>query len=328
MNRVNQILGAALVVQLVITGGVYFGNRPATADQKQMALLNTDKKTIDHITIDGGETKRLVLSKINGQWQLPDYHQLPANQGAVNKLLNSLASTKSGWPVATTASSRERFEVANDKFEKKLLLGRGDTVVQTLYLGTSPAYRQLHVRRGGENEVYAVKLNSYDFPIKPVDWLDKTLLQPKGDIANLKGPGFAFNKQAENWRLTTGKGEPIKKEIEKITNTLARLNVLAAVNKSASKSDYRLVVKAGGDTLTYGFFKDGDDRYVRRNDYSQAFKISKADYDKITRETASQLVKQTVRKEKHSMAKTKTRNKKHTKSNAKQEVMSGDKKHS
>lgn len=302
MNRFNQVLGAALAVQVVIVGGLYFGSQPPAADQVQMALLNTEQRQIDRITINEGDGKQTVLSKVDGKWQLSNYHQLPANQSKVSDILNTLETTKSGWPVATTESSRERFEVADESFQKKVVFSQGEKEIQTLYMGTSPGFRQLHVRRAGEDEVYSVKLNSYDFPSQNTNWLDKTLLRPKGDIASLKGADYAFTKQGNEWKVSDGDGEPVKEEIEKITSTLSRLNIQSAEDKSADQIDYELTVKAAGDTLNYRFFKDGSDYFVSRDDYSQAFKINKSDYEKITGQTAIQLVKHVDIEEQSSIA--------------------------
>lgn len=82
------------------------------------------------------------------------------------------------------------------------------------------------------------------------------------------------------------------KEIEKITNTLTRLNIQSAEDTPADSTDYELTVKAAGDTLTYRFFKDGSEHFVRRDDYSQTFRINKSDYEKITGQTTTQLVHQ------------------------------------
>jgi len=291
MNRFNQVLGVALAVQVVIASGLYFGSQPPAADQVQMTLLNTEKGQIDRIRIDDGDGKQITLSKVDGKWKLPEYHQLPANQSKVADILNTLETTKTDWPVATTESSRERFEVTDGNFQKRVVLSQGDKEVQTLYLGTSPGFRQLHVRRSGENEVYAVKLNSYDFPSQNTTWLDKTLLQTKGDIASLKGADYTLTKQGDEWQVSDGDGDPVEAEIEKITSTLARLNIQGAVDRSVDQIDYELTVKAAGDTLNYRFFKDGSDHFVSRDDYSQAFKINKSDYEKITAQTATRLVK-------------------------------------
>jgi len=293
MNRFNQILIAALVVQIVLAGGIYFGSRTPSAEQTQMALLSADKSRINRITIDEGDDRQTVLSKVDGTWQLPGYHQLPANQSKVDELIARLETTNSGWPVATTESSRHRFKVGDEDFQKKVILSNGDDALLTLYLGTSPGFRQLHIRKAGEDEVYAVKLNSYDFPSQNADWLDKTLLQPEGDIAGLKGPDFSLDKQNDSWQLAEGTGEVIKEEINKITGTLKRLTVQGVEDKPVDKSSYELSVTAAGNTHLYRFFKEGSDHYLSRDDYAEVFKINKSDYEQITGLSATQLVKKT-----------------------------------
>lgn len=305
MNRFNQVLSAALAVQVVIAGGLYFGSQPTAENRVQMALLNTEQGQIDRISIDEGDSKQITLSKVDGEWQLPGYHQLPANQIKVSSILNVLETTKTSWPVAITESSRERFEVSDENFQKKVVLSQGDKEIQTLYLGTSPGFRQLHVRRAGEDEVYAVKLNSYDFPSQNTNWLDKTLLQPKGSITSLKGADYAFTKQGNEWQVSDSNGVPVKAEIEKITTTLTRLNIQGAEHRSVDQIDYELTVNTADDILNYHFFKDGNDHFVSRDDYSQAFKINKSDYEKITGQTATQLVKHVDIEEQSAIAESK-----------------------
>jgi hypothetical protein len=291
MNRFNQLLIAALVVQIIIAGGIYISNQAPAAEQMHMALLSTDSNTIDRITIDEGDDKHTVLSKVDGIWQLPDYHQLPASRSKVDEILAKLESTHSGWPVATTASSRERFQVADKNYQKKISVGKGDDALQTLYLGTSPGFRQLHVRRAGEDEVYVVKLNSYEFPSQHTSWLDTALLQPGGDITSLQGSDFVLNKQGDGWQLAEGDGEAVKQEIDKLINSLARVSVQGVAEKTLDNTDYVLTVKAAGNTLQYRLFKDGNDHYISRNDYVQTFKINQSDYEKITGQNVTQLVK-------------------------------------
>lgn len=293
MNRFNQLLIAALVVQIIIAGGIYISNQPTAVGQMHMVLLSTDSNTIDRITIDEGDDNQTVLSKVDGIWQLPEYHQLPASQSKVDEILAKLESTNSGWPVATTSSSRDRFKVADENYQKKISLGKGDDALLTLYLGTSPGFRQLHVRRAGEDEVYTVKLNSYEFPSQHTSWLDTALLQPGGDITSLQGPDFALHKQADDWQLTEGDGETVKQEIDKLINSLAHLTVQGVAEKTFDNNDYVLTVKASGNTLQYHLFKDGNDHYISRNDYAQTFTINQSDYEKITGQNATQLVKRT-----------------------------------
>jgi hypothetical protein len=303
MTRFNQILAGLFALQLVVAVGIGFVNRQPSVNDIQTALLTVDQKKIDRIVIDNGKFKKATLSKVNGKWELPDYHKLPASKALVDQILTSLSNTKNGWPVATTASSRERFEVSDDKFQTRIVLAKGDDTLETLYLGTSPGFRQLHLRRGGEDKVYTVKLNNYDFPPENDHWLDKSLLQPKGDIAEIQGPDFTVDKQGDEWKLAGADGEEVQKaEADKLANAVSHLSVQSAADKEKVKEGYALMVKVANDNIHYDFFSDGGNYFVKRDDYPEAFKISKADYEKITGETATQLVKHADTEKQHASA--------------------------
>lgn len=292
MNSLNQILIAALALQLVVAGGIYIASQPPAADDIRAPLLASDVNEIDQVTIVDEDGKQAVLSKSANQWRLPDYHGLPANSVKVKNTLDALTASKSGWPVATTESGHERFKVLDDEFHKKLILDNAGDTVQTLYLGTSPGYRQVHVRRADEDDVFAVKLNSYEFSSDHEQWLDKSLLQPQGEIKNLQGPDYSFTMVDGVWKTSEdGKGEVVAEELAKITGMLARISVNSAENKPATSVDYELTAKTADNILTYRFFKDGDNHYITRDDYIQAFRINQTDYEKITGLTAAQLVR-------------------------------------
>jgi hypothetical protein len=223
---------------------------------------------------------------------LPAYHQLPASENKVEQVLAALAGKQSGWPVATTAAGRVRFKVEDDNFEKKIVISEADKTLATLYLGTSPGYRQVHVRRAGEDEVYAVKLDGYQIASENDKWLEPSLLQLKQKITRLEGPDYALAREGDSWQPDQGGGEVVGDEISKITDALAHIRVTAAVDKSAIDAAYELAVTADDDhSFTYRFFTVGEDHYVSRSDFEPMFAISKADYDKVTAETATQLVR-------------------------------------
>lgn len=291
MTRFNQLLVGLFAVQLLLAVGIYFGNRPPAVDSAQTALLGVDKAKISRIVIDEGDGKQTLVTRVDGKWQLPDYFKLPADQHKVEQALASLADARSGWPVATTSASRERFEVSDDKYQKRITLAEGENTLQQLYLGTSPGFRQLHLRRAGEDEVYAVKLNGYDFPAEPSGWLDHALAQPQGEITGLEGPDFALTKQGDAWQPANAQAELVKDELDKLVKGLTSLKVLEAVEKSATAESYQLKVKTAKGEVSYRFFNEGDDHYLQRDGFDQAFKISKYDYDKIAGQTADKLVK-------------------------------------
>lgn len=299
MTHLNKILLSLFALQLLLAGGIYLGSQPPTADTMQTKLLTADKGQIDKITIESADGKTAVISKIDGQWILPDYFKLPADQNRVDQALSKLATTKSGWPVATTGSSHERFEVSEDKYKTRITLAKGDKELEKIYLGTSPGFRQLHVRREGDDEVYSVKLNAFDFAAADNNWFDHTLMRPDGDVAALNGPDYELIRDNNAWKSAQDNKNVVKEQADNLLTAISSLTVSDAVLKKAEKADYQLKVKTANNEYDYRFFSDGKNHYVKRADYDEAFKLSKADYEKITGKSASQLVKNSTSDDPH-----------------------------
>lgn len=290
MTRLNQTLVALLLLQLVIAAAIYAGSQSSAADQLQKSLLDADSTLLDQITINHNDGKKLLLSKKDGLWILPDYHHLPARQHQVEQMLSTLRSTTTAWPIATTSGSQQRFEVSTENYQVRISLAEGDETVEQLYLGTSPGFRQLHLRRQGENDVFAVNLNSYDFPAESEKWLDTRVLQPNGTVTAISGSGFDFTKQADQWLLHNGEGTAITEEVNKLVNAIANLQVVKVAMNADIKASYSLHIKTEGQTRQYDFHATDDNYFVHSNDYTQWFKITKSEYEKINRFTADQLI--------------------------------------
>lgn len=294
LSKSNKILMGIFAAQILITGAIYIGSHSPSANATQSALLAADQTQIDKIIIEKDKEKT-IISKVDGKWQLPDYHQLPASANKVKTALDKLAQTQSGWPIATTESSHERFEVGDDKFKTRITLAKGDDVVEKLYLGTSPGFRQIHVRKEGGDEVYSVKLNDFDYPASKDSWLDRSLLRAGDNIAALSGPDFHLQKQGDQWKVadeSDAKLEVVKDEADQLVAALGKLNVNKAVDKKLENPNYQLKVKAPNKEYEYRFYKDGSSHYVTRNDHKLAFEINSFDYEKIAGKTQTQLVKQ------------------------------------
>jgi len=273
MTRSNQILAAVFIVQLVLAVGIEIGDRPPAAADINTVLLDVDQKQINRIVLDDGKSGKVTLSKVDGHWQLPDYYKLPASQPNVERMLTSLATTKSGWPVATTTAGIKRFEVGDDHYQTRITLANDDKTLETLYLGTSPGFRQLHLRRDDEDKVYTVKLNSYDFPLKGKDWFDKALLQPQADIAELQGPDFTVDKQGDEWKLAGDAEQVQKAEIDKLVNAVSHLDVQYAADTKASDKSYALTIKVETTISITGSSRTVIIILFSRDGYAESFKI-------------------------------------------------------
>ena len=292
MNRLNIVLMSVLALQLTVSAGMYYSHSSNAGDVIAKSLLMQEPQSIHRINIVDSDSQEVTLALTNDKWTLPDYHQLPANHTSVRNMLNLLANTRSTWPVTTTASSHKRFKVADDDFHKKIVLTTDTDAEQILYLGTSPGFRQLHVRRKGEDEVYALKLNNHDFPVKSTELMDRTVLQPGGPVETLKGPDYAMSKQQDSWEPQNNEGKAIQDTVNELTSTLARLRVQEAIKLPADiQNTYVLNVKTAQQEYRYSLFEREDSYYIHRHDYPLAFSIGKAEYDKIITQNAGTLVR-------------------------------------
>lgn len=235
---------------------------------------------------EGGEGK-VVLAKKDDAWQLPD--GLPADAAKVDEVIKKLADAAAGWPVATSASVQERFELVEDNHQRRLTLSAGGETVADIYLGTSPGYRKTHARRVDDDNIYAITFSNYQAGMKESDWLDKALLRPDGALTGLRydsafaeppAPVFALTKNEEGvWAAASGaaldqaKVETLAGRFTGLTVTdvsdVAAEEVLAEVSEEAGaaaedepktpvKMVFALADDAGAATLTIRRMDDGD----------------------------------------------------------------------
>jgi hypothetical protein len=134
----------------------------------------------DSVTLD---TVRIDILKKDGKWVLPDQFDAPADPDRVSMLLDRLGTLKRGLPVATSEASLRRFKVVDSDFERRVELKAGGTLLDTLYLGTSPGLRKSDARTSADHTIYAVDLPAYDLPTDPGSWLNADLL--RADAAGL-----------------------------------------------------------------------------------------------------------------------------------------------
>lgn len=186
MNRSKGIinkttLGALLAVQIVLVGVLLAARSGGIEEPPPFTQFDAD--SIDSLTVSNNEGS-VSLSKVDGTWQLPN--GIPAAGFKVDSVLERFSDAPGGWPVANTQPTRERLEVTEENHQRHLVARAGDDTVADIYLGTSPGYRKTHARRAGEDEIYAIRFSNYEAGVKPADWLDRSLLRPKGEVAALR----------------------------------------------------------------------------------------------------------------------------------------------
>ena len=186
MNRATGMinkttLGALLGIQVVIVGVLLAAKSGGI--EEPAPFLEFDAASVDSLTVSNSEGS-VSVSKVDGTWQLPN--GVPAAGFKVDSVLEKLGSASGSWPVANTASTRERFEVTAENHQRHLVAKAGDDTVADIYLGTSPGYRKTHALRTGEDEIYAIAFSNYEAGVKAADWLERSLLRPKGEVGTLR----------------------------------------------------------------------------------------------------------------------------------------------
>lgn len=218
MNRA--MLAGLLALQVLIVGVVLAWNvRPP---EEPEAFFDFNPDTVSAIEILT-EEDAINVQKVDDAWQLADGK--PADSEKVIDVLDKLLSASTGWPVATSQTTAERFEVTEDSFQKRLTLHAGDDVVADAYFGTSPGYRKVHVSRVDGGPVYSIEFSNYELGSDNSSWLDKSLLRPEGSLQRLAHAGeYVLNLVDDEWIADDG-SELDNDTVEKVIGRFENLNV-------------------------------------------------------------------------------------------------------
>ena len=270
MNKTT--LAFALAIQLALVA-VLLAVRSGDVEVPA-PFLRFDAATVDSLSVGNAEGQ-VALSKSGGAWLLPD--GAPADSSKVEDVIGKLADAAPGWPVATTASAAERFEVVEGDHQRQLVLKAGDETVADIYLGTSPGYRKTHARRSDDDDVYAITFSNYEAGVKASDWLDKSLLRAAGTVQSLRrAGGFALAKDDDGmWQAQSG-AEIDQGKATTLAGRFTGLTVLDIVAAALPDEPAATFVLTDDDgELTFKLFQlEGDEYAVTGSRAPGAYEIS------------------------------------------------------
>lgn len=293
-------LFALLVIQMTLVAWFFIAGQQEQ-NYTQHNLLNLSQTNFDKMIIkENAKELSLVLNKPNNLWTLPEENNLPITSTKITDIIDKLKSLKASWPIATTKASHERFEVAENKFQRQLMFYQGDKLVSEIYLGTSPGFRKIHARLKDKDEVYSLKLNHFEFPTEADDWLDKSLLA-SDQLSAIKGADFKLVKSSEDWAFA----KPDSTQENIIINAVKAKELASAltglrVQKIAQENPTQMIASIEVETkneitnnnasLKYDFFTDDKNYFVSRNDINGIFNISQSDFEKLTQFNRASLI--------------------------------------
>ena len=206
------LLAGLLLVQILLVGLVSLGSG---GGQGGGPFLTFEADAVTAMSIGGAEGERVSLSRSDDGWRVAG---LPADQTKIQGVIDSLLEGSVTWPVATSASSQERFEVTSDKFQRRLTFSAGEDPLAELYLGSSPGFRRIHARSGDSDDVFSIDFAVHEVPVNPDDWLDKKLLHADGVSAVALDGSWRLEKADDAW-LLDGKAtddEAVRRLVERI----------------------------------------------------------------------------------------------------------------
>jgi hypothetical protein len=194
-------LWVILALQVAVIALLYGLDRHADAPETG-SLLDFDTDAVDGLVIEESGATSLRLERNDAGWRLDPASEtdpaLAADADKIIETLDKLAGLSAPWPVATSASARTRFEVADDKYQRAVHLEVEGKPVASLLLGTSPGFRRLHVRKPGDDRIFEVDLAHFDFSVNADDWIDRAVLAASGDVRGLE--------RIDAWQMTLNEG--------------------------------------------------------------------------------------------------------------------------
>jgi hypothetical protein len=209
MNRRNQILIGALVLQLVLVAAVFWPRQAPAAATGQPLFPGVTADLITSVSLTDAQGSTIRLAKIGVGWVLPDAGDYPAVTDNVTSLLDKIAGLTAERLITQTKDSHKRLKVAEDDFNARIEFDLSDGSQHRLYLGNSAGYAATHVRADDQEQVYlASSLSSSDASSRATAWIDASYFSVTREevvamtLANATGTLEFVKDQAGTWTMT------------------------------------------------------------------------------------------------------------------------------
>lgn len=287
MKKIIFILSSLLVIQLIITSVVFWHQHQLEQQQVAKILFHFKPKQATKVIISNS-TGQVKLTRQNHQWVLPELDKLPADRTHINNLLSELTSLKAAWPIADTQSAQKRFKVAPHDYHRHLLIkGVDGQILANVYLGDSPAFRQIHLRLAKHHSIYQVRLSAYQISVSPKDWLNTMLLAAK-QPDSISGRDFKLKRDKDIWqwqgKMHSAKQVLSQTQAAQLSQALSGLTITGVAPKPIQgKPQLILQITQNTKLLIYRFWHKKQTYQVARSDYSQHFELNAAQYKQLAK---------------------------------------------
>ena len=286
MKRTTGALLLILLIQCVIVSTAYWPRPAGLNSTAQPIWRSVDAGSVDEVRITDDSKRELVLQQSATGWLVPGLQTLPADPEMISGLLTGLLSQREDWPVAHSAAARQRFEVADYLFQRRIELYSGGGKLGTVYLGTSPGFRKVHARAGDQDEIYTIDFNAFDAPAKSGDWIDPKLLQIRTPM-RIDTDIYSVHREGGAWRSGNG-ATPDERELLALLAALRSLQVKGIADEKQAQlldeveADLVLHIDSLSGEVTLQLYRNEGAHFIRSSEYPLFFILGRYDYDQLT----------------------------------------------
>ena len=259
-----------------------------------------DVAKIEIIAAFGLTTTTLV--KQNNQWLVESMDNYPADQTAVEELLDKVTEMKTVQRASSNPEKQSVFQVDSSGVEAKLTDGGGNLLAHLFAGKTTPEIFNSYVRAADSNDVYIVKghlKSTFDKGYR--SWRDRTIFAfLKEDVTHLtiRSTEEEIELQidaAGAWQMlkpvtSAADGTAVETITDLMssleTDDFAELKDLSEYGLDAPQASITAMLKDGSTrTLLIGGEESGS-HYVKRLDKAQIFELTKTKVDKLIKKSA------------------------------------------
>ena len=291
MQRLILPAAILLVIQIGLIIGIASQDKEFEPYAPNTKLVNFDPSAVDTIHISA-EDSTLNLTKIDGIWVLAEENKIPVSSQQVESFLDTISGLKRTLAVATTENAAKRFKVSDDDYNYHLIIKGGDIQFANLYFGTSPGFKQIHLRLADTKEIITAGLASHELSPEAEQWIDKDQLKLARDsIQRIDINNHAFEKNDDSsWKSVQAENsfELSREKIDALLDIIVGLSVSGFVvddekQTPVETSDLSFsLTLAEGNKLDWEFKQlDENEFVVYRSDINYGLKVSKWQIDDL-----------------------------------------------
>ncbi len=229
------LLGAQVLLLLFIRGSVAGNMAPTEPKVLFSSLASFTPATLE---IQGAADEQVTLVREAEGWGLLEADGYPADASKVDRLLETLQGIEVRRPVVTSSRYHRALKVTDDDHERRVRIWKdaGEAPEIDFFLGTSPNYKRIHVRRAGDDQVYEAQgLGAYDVQAGAQSWFDASFVDVPVDqvtslhIMNDSGSFEVIREEDGSW---SSEGKPLdKNKVESLVRTVASIRAAEPVGR-------------------------------------------------------------------------------------------------